>query len=334
MWRGRASSVLLLCAFFWVAAFDGCNPIISRFISSMFDQLGNPVQAVPVKNEHPILPDVTLAVTWIGHASMLIQIHDKVFLTDPVFTRTVGMFAKRVVDPGLDPASISRVDYTLITHLHFDHFSYGSLGMLPKQGVLLLPPGGAAYAPEFGFAETREMTHWGVLEENGVRITAVPAKHFSGRYGFDQMWMEPEGYTGYVIQYRGLTVFVAGDTGYDPELFKKLGKKFQIDLALLPISPIEPRSFMSRVHLDPGEAVRAFEDLGARMMIPMHHRTFVQGFDSSPTYPQELLKKIVKEKGLEDRVLILDIGEQKILFKDSSAAEAMPAKLSGTMLLN
>lgn len=68
--------------------------------------------------------------------------------------------------------------------------------------------GGAQYSPEFGFLETRELKTWEVLEEDGVRITAVPVQHFAGRYGFDMSWMRARGFTGYVIEYRGKTIFV------------------------------------------------------------------------------------------------------------------------------
>ncbi|MGB2868165.1 MAG: MBL fold metallo-hydrolase [Bacteroidota bacterium] len=276
------------------------------------ETLGQPVEQVLQKNPSPILPKVGLSVLWVGHATMLVQIRDKVFLTDPVFTNTVGLVARRSVEPGLEASAITRLDYTLISHLHFDHFNYESLEMVPKEGKLFLPPGGAEYTPEFGFSETHEMKPWEVVEENGVKITAVPVRHFGGRYGFDILWMQDQGYTGYVIEYGGTTVFFGGDTGYGPE-FAEIGKRFSIDVALLPISPVEPREFMSRVHLDPKEAVQAFKDLHARFMIPMHYATFFQGLEPKPTYAGDLLKEIVEREQLQERIIILQIGEQRIL---------------------
>ncbi|MBI3579246.1 MAG: MBL fold metallo-hydrolase [Ignavibacteriales bacterium] len=295
---------------------SGCSPISNRFISRTLEHLTDPIEPVTHRVTNPILPDVGVAVLWSGHATVLIQIHDKIFITDPVFTKTVGMVARRAIEPGLDPSSLSKVDYTLISHIHFDHFSYGSLDMLPKNGTLLIPWGGAPYTPEMGFTQTREMKPWEVLEEDGVRITAVPAQHFSGRYGLDISWMRDRGYTGYVIQYKGKTVFVAGDTGYNSDLFKDIGKNFNIDVAILPIAPVEPREFMQRNHVDPKEAVQIFEDVKAKIMIPMHHRTFIQGFEPTIFYAQELLEKIIKERGLEDKIKILNIGEQRVLMKE------------------
>jgi L-ascorbate metabolism protein UlaG (beta-lactamase superfamily) len=288
---------------------------MNRFISRTFQNLGSPIEPVTKRVTNPLRPNVGLSVLWVGHATFLIQIHDKVFLTDPAFTNTIGLLARRSIEPGLDPASITRLDYTLISHIHLDHFSYGSLDLLPKGGRLFIPFGGAAYAPEFGFTETREMKPWEVFEEDGVRITAVPVQHFGGRYGFDARWFPDRGYTGYVIEYKTITLFFAGDTGYHPELFKEIGRRFKVDVAILPIAPVEPREFMQRVHADPKEAVQIFEDVGARIMIPMHHRTFFQGLEPGTDYAQKLLEKIIEEKGYRDRVKVLDIGEQQILIE-------------------
>jgi len=113
-------------------------------------------------------------------------------------------------------------------------------------------------------------------------------------------------------------VFFGGDTGYHPELFKEIGRRFRIDLAILPIGPIEPRDFMERYHVDPAQALQVFQDLGARLMLPMHHRTLVQGFDPSPTYAIEQLLALADTAGITERILFLDIGEQEILpFLDS-----------------
>jgi len=307
----RALTLLFYCAVGVILT--GCSPLVSRFAARMLERVDAPIEPVKHRVAHPIRPDVGLSVLWVGHATVLIQIHDKVFITDPVFTKTIGMFARRATEPGLDPSSLTRLDYTLISHIHMDHFSYGSLALLPKSGKLLIPFGATAYTPEFGFGRTQEMKPWDVLEEDGVRITAVPVRHFSGRYGFDVSWYPDRGYTGYVIQYNGVTIFFGGDTAYDPQLFKEIGRKFQIDLALLPIAPIEPRSFMKRVHADPSDAVQIFEDLRATFMIPIHYKTFFQGLEPDPLYPQRLLEKIVEEKGYQDRIKILDFGEQRIL---------------------
>ncbi len=307
----RLLLILLICS---SVGIDGCgNSPLPRFVVRTVEHESDPEMPVPNKLRDPILPDVGLSVLWIGHASVLIQIHDKIFLTDPSFSRTVGMVSKRHIEPGIDPASLGRVDYVLVSHVHFDHLNYESLGDIPKQGTLLLPDGAARYTPEFGFQKVREMKPWEAAEEQGVRITAVPAQHFTGRYGFDMLWMGNRGYTGYVIQYRGKTVYFAGDTGYRDSLFTQIGSRFPIDLALLPIAPLEPREMMSRVHLDPQAAVQAFGELHARLMVPIHHSTFYQGLEPSILTAVEGLRTIVRDRGLGERIVVMNVGERKIV---------------------
>jgi N-acyl-phosphatidylethanolamine-hydrolysing phospholipase D len=293
--------------------FGGCNPIIGRFFSRSVELISRPIDTVSQKIAHPIVPTVGLSVLWVGHATCLIQIGDKVFLTDPAFTSSIGMIAKRWIEAGLDPYAIDRLDIVLISHVHFDHLSYGSLEMLPKSAYLLMPTGASAFLPELGFSDYHELSAWQEIEKDGVKITAVPVKHFNGRYGFDAGWSEFDTFTGYVIEYQGKTVFFAGDTGYDPEKFKEIGKRFTIDLALIPIAPVEPRDFMKRVHTDPAEALQVFDDVKAKIMIPIHHRTFMQGLDSSMTYARDNLVQLAFHRGMNERVLPLNIGEQRIL---------------------
>ncbi|MGB2868358.1 MAG: MBL fold metallo-hydrolase [Bacteroidota bacterium] len=303
----------LVVAFALALAATGCSSYITRIASYSIQNLWAPIAPALHKETSPILPDVGLSVLWVGHATVLIQIHDKVFLTDPVFTNTIGMIVRRSTEPGIDVASLSRVDYTLISHLHLDHFSFGSLDMLPKDGVLLVPNGGAEYTPEFGFRETREMQWWDVMEERGVRITSVPVQHFSGRYGFDGGWNAGRNFTGWVIEYMGKTVFIAGDTGYNPEMFKEIGRRFPIDVAIVPIAPSRSEGLGMGVHVSPRGAVQIFEDVHAKWLVPMHYRTFFQGSDAPPTEAQESLKRVAVEKGIQDRVKILDFGERCIL---------------------
>jgi N-acyl-phosphatidylethanolamine-hydrolysing phospholipase D len=292
----------------------GCaGSTASKFAARTFEHLSDKTEIVTHKVSNPILADVGLSVLWIGHASVLIQIHDKVFVTDPVFTQSVGMLSRRVVEAGIDPGRLKPIDFVLISHTHFDHLSYASLSELPDRETLVIPLGAVRYVPDLGFRTVTSLKKWETLDEDGVRITAVPARHFSGRYGFDILWNDSDDYVGYVIQYKGRTVYFAGDTGYRDSLFVTIGERFSIDVALLPIAPLEPRAFMSRVHLDPERAVQAFGDLHAKLMIPIHHRTFIQGLEPRVTMAQEELENLVAKAGLQDRIYIMKIGERKIV---------------------
>jgi N-acyl-phosphatidylethanolamine-hydrolysing phospholipase D len=131
----------------------GCNFFWNRFVVKSFEQLPGSPDTVAKKIEHSVFQQIGLSVLWTGHATCLIQIGGRVFITDPIFTTTVGMISKRRIEPGILPSSIDRLDYILISHIHFDHLNNGTLSLLPKTATMFFPPGGREYTPEFGFSE-------------------------------------------------------------------------------------------------------------------------------------------------------------------------------------
>jgi N-acyl-phosphatidylethanolamine-hydrolysing phospholipase D len=294
--------------------FCSCNSYIQRTVWQSITRIGEPILPPPHMITTPVLQNVKLSVSWVGHATALIQIHDKIIITDPLFTSTIGMVVKRFVKPGLDPSLLSKVDFTLISHMHFDHLSYGSLDVLPKNGSLVYPAGIARYVPDFGFDKIDELKPWEMVECDSVRITAVPAQHFTGRYGIDRDWMGDIGYTGYVIEYRGICVFFAGDTGYNPELFKEIGRRFKIDLAIIPIAPSSGNGIGSRVHVSPFGALTIFKDVGATWLMPIHFGTLLFGSAANPEGPLELLRAAAANQGISSRIIELDVGQQRILY--------------------
>jgi L-ascorbate metabolism protein UlaG (beta-lactamase superfamily) len=283
-----------------------------RVLGSFFSSPEKVVQA-----KHPVAKDARLAAVWVGHSTVLVQLDDKVILTDPVFTNTVGQLSKRLVEPGIDPKDLPPVDAVLISHMHVDHLSLGSLEMIePRVRTALLPPGGAAYITDGFSFPSYELRTWQAWEKDGLRVTAVPVDHVGFRYGVDDAWMT-HAFTGYLVEYHGLKVYFGGDTAYDQRNFVETGQRFpKIDLALLPIGPIEPRSFMRRFHLDPREALQAFIDLDAARMLPIHYGTFVNSTDN----PGDALRELAiaqKSVDLGPRRLVapLKIGERRVFVK-------------------
>ncbi|WP_437568359.1 MBL fold metallo-hydrolase [Sorangium sp. So ce542] len=161
------------------------------------------------------------------------------------------------LEPGLDPEHVPPLSAVLVSHTHFDHLSLGSLEMIEeKTPVLFVPRGALPYVPDFAF-DTIELSTWQRWEHDGLRITAVPVKHGGGRYGVD-IALGWGGFTGYVVEYHGITVYFGGDTAYDRKVFTETRARFPaIDLALMPIAPIGPRDFMHSRHVDPAEALDA-----------------------------------------------------------------------------
>jgi N-acyl-phosphatidylethanolamine-hydrolysing phospholipase D len=224
------------------------------------------------------------------------------------------MIVKRTVKPGLDPALLARVDYTLISHMHLDHLSYGSLDMIPKNGALIFPCGLTSYIPDFGFNEYYEMAAWDKIERDSVRITAVPAQHFTGRYSIDRDWVTYSGYTGYIIEYKGVTVFFAGATGYNTDFFKEVGMRFKIDLAIIPIAPGSFNNLGSPVHTSPLGALAIFKDVGARYLMPIHFGTMLFGSNANPAGPVERLRSDAANQGISDKIVDLNIGGQRVIY--------------------
>ncbi len=287
-----------------------CGPIGS-IVSSNAGHLFGEERRLPARLTDPVRPEAGLATLWVGHATVLIQIDDRFVLTDPVFTSTVGLLSRRLVEPGIDPANLPPLNAVLISHMHFDHLSLESLTMIEgKVGRLVMPHDGARYAPGYPFP-VEELSTWASTEVDGLRITSVPVDHVGWRYGADRGWMNA--FSGYVIEYHGKTVYFGGDTTYQQGFFQSTRARFpSIDLAILPIAPSEPREFMKRTHVGPSESIQAFLDLGARVMMPIHYDTFINSTDQ-PGDALKLLEATRVARSLPpERVAVLGHGEQRV----------------------
>ncbi len=278
-----------------------------------FESLAQSPRPVDKKLTQPRVEGAELAVLWVGHATALIQIEDKFVLTDPVFTETVGQLSRRLVEPGLEPEHLPPLDAVLISHMHFDHLSLGSLDVIEdKIAALIVPKGGAVYIPR-SRPLPRELATWQSFEQDGLRVTAVPVGHSGWRYAGDRAWMTTS-YTGYVVEYRGKRVYFGGDSSYVPQAFAETQRRFgTLDVALLPIAPIEPRDFMCRSHMDVGQALAAFDLLGARWMMPIHFDTFVNSLDDYGEAPRRLQQLAAKGGYQADAVVRLRQGERRVL---------------------
>ncbi len=296
-----------------------CTAIMStsNTVGSSISALFSSPREIENKITNPKVDDARLSVLWIGHATMLIQIDDKFILTDPVFTETVAFLSKRLIEPGIDVGNLPKIDVTLISHLHPDHLSLGSLEMIEdKIDELVVPEGGLIYIPNFDF-EANDLKWWRSREINGIRITSVPVLHNGMRYGLDYDWL-PKAFTGYVIEYNGVTVYFGGDTGYDSEttIFKQTSERFPtIDLAILPIAPIHPREYSYIRHTDPHDALLVTKDLKAKRMIPMHYDTFAEAYDTLGEAGQLMQQEMFKNNLTSKDVIILKIGEQKTILR-------------------
>lgn len=291
--------------------------------------------AEDVKNiiKDPIKPDVKLSALWIGHSSVLLQIHDKVILIDPVFNNVISSVMLRKKEAAIDINALPKLDMILLSHAHMDHLSISTLDDLDEKfpkAALVFPKGTEEFLPGYDFEFIRMKTG-NSSEKNyigetriidSVTVTTVYALHFGGRFGLDSYAWRMPGCTGYIIQYKGVTVFYAGDTLYDEKAYKKLGEEFDIDLALIPIGPCRDcEEVFNHNHVASYGALLMFEDLKAKYMIPVHYGALQ--YRSDPNYPMIVLKDLIAKndnttslasnvKHLSERIIILKEGEQHV----------------------
>jgi L-ascorbate metabolism protein UlaG (beta-lactamase superfamily) len=306
-------SIGVLVALTAAASLAGCDATIARIALRNVPLTFRSPDRVADRITMPIRTDAGLAVLWIGHSTVLMQIDDKFILTDPVFDEFIGGLSHRLVEPGMALENLPPLDVTLVSHRHFDHLSPASLKRIgSKTRAVLVPEGAGTDVPEGAYA-VRELREGGIWESGGLRVTAVKVAHSGGRWPLDAS-SHPYAYTGYVIQYHGITVFFPGDTAYHPELFEDLRRRVgPVDLALLPICPIRPESRMEPSHLNPEQALRAAELLSARWMVPIHFDTFVESLDAPGECRTALRDAMTRVPLSVTSVVDLQIGEQRVL---------------------
>jgi L-ascorbate metabolism protein UlaG (beta-lactamase superfamily) len=216
-------------------------------------------------------------VTFIGHATFLIQTAAGNILTDPMYSRRAGPFnvigPRRVRQPAVPFDDLPAISMVLLSHNHYDHCDLRTLRKLAQRfdPVVITPLGNGALVRSSGIRRVEELDWWQESKTSALPITLTPAQHFSARSPLDRnraLW------GGFVLMAGGAQIFFAGDTAYAPffgDVRQRLGP---IDLALLPIGAYEPRWFMQSVHMNPAEAVQAHIDLEASESIGMHFGTF------------------------------------------------------------
>ncbi len=242
-----------------------------------------------------------LKITFVGHATFLIEWEGESILTDPNFSqRVLGL--RRLQEPGLKPEKLPPLTAIAVTHAHYDHLDIFSYKYFSTQTPILVPDGLEKLIQKFLPNPVTEIPLWSKHKVGNIQVFTVPVKH----QGFRLSGLTYRGTTGYIFKKGDLSIFFPGDTAYS-EHFSEIAKAHKIDIALLPIGAYEPRWMMKNRHMNPEEALKAFEDLKARIMIPYHWGTFRISAEK-PEAPLEWLQKILSEKP-DGRVKILQMGE-------------------------
>ncbi|HEY0947433.1 MAG TPA: MBL fold metallo-hydrolase [Opitutaceae bacterium] len=250
-----------------------------------------------------------LAVTWVNHATFLLQTRHGNVLTDPVWSKRVSPLhligPKRVHAPGVSFETLPRIDVVLLTHDHYDHCDLPTLRRLARrrpQPLAITPLGNGELLRAAGFASAQviELDWWEAHEiSDGFTVRATPARHWSNRASGrrnHRLW------SGFFLQAGRRTAHFVGDTAYDDQMFRDIQKRCGApDLALIPIGAYEPRWFMSAAHCNPAEAVQIHHELGARLSLAMHWGTW-QLTDEAREAPLTALAAALAARAVPERV--------------------------------
>jgi L-ascorbate metabolism protein UlaG (beta-lactamase superfamily) len=274
-----------------------------------------------VRNEglpqlHEKLGDADVAITYVNHATFLIQMPGVNILTDPIWSKRASPFRwigpRRVRNPGVALDELPKIDVILISHNHYDHLDLATLKKLSQKhsSKVFVAMGDKKLVESAGLRDVRELDWWEDAQINSeLKITFTPTQHFSARGLFDRLrslW------GGYMIQSAGRRIYFGGDSAYSThfsEIKERLGSP---DIALLGIGAYEPRWFMKPMHMNPQEAVQAHLDLGSNLSIGMHTGTFrmsAEAFDQ----PKQDLKTAIQKMGISNLAFTtLQEGETRI----------------------
>ncbi|WP_059105961.1 MBL fold metallo-hydrolase [Shouchella shacheensis] len=244
------------------------------------------------------------SITWIGHATFLIQQNGLNLLTDPVWARKIARY-RRATPPGLPLDELPGIDAVLLSHGHYDHLDFATLKQLKGKPMFYVPAGMKRLFTKRGYKNVQELQWWKATTVGGLTFSFVPAQHWVRRGVFDQ---NASHWGGWMIEGAHESIYFAGDSGYFRG-FAEIGQRYQPDIALLPIGAYEPEWFMKLDHMNPEEAICAFRDLGADVCIPMHYGTFRLADETGIEARDRFLQGWEKQRLAKERLAMLKIGE-------------------------
>lgn len=262
-------------------------------------------------------------IMWVGHATFLLRIEGEYWLIDPMFSER-ALIPKRVTPPALTLEELGTITgkvNVIVSHNHHDHLDPRSIEGLPGGARIFVPMGLKGYVRGLRALPVEEMDWWQEKDlGNGVTLVCLPVQHWSRRLGQgynESLW------AAFLIKTPTVSIYYGADSGYFIG-YRETGRRYPgIDYALLPTTAYHPRWFMHYAHTDIDETIDAFQDLGARFMVPTQWGTFHLG-DDPPGYPILDLKRRIAARNLDpSRFLIMDLGEIRPL----RGGEAPPTRV-------
>ena len=251
-------------------------------------------------------------IGWIGHATFLIKLGNTTIITDPVFSKNAGPLIfgpKRYVEPALKLNEIPEVNLFLLTHNHYDHQDMKTIRRFPyKKSKVLVPLKLGKYFTRYRFNDVSEMDWYDEIYVNDLKITLLPAVHWSKRSLTDAnktLW------GNFLIEYKGKKIFFACDTGYG-NIYKDLGEKYgPIDLTMINIGAYDFRPMFEKsiYHTTPEEALQVAKDLKSKKVLGTHWGTFVLSLEPILEPPKRFKDNAEKYGFTKNDAIIFKIGQ-------------------------
>jgi len=247
--------------------------------------------------------DSALTAAWIGHATVFINFFGTKIITDPVFSRKIGINVlglttlgpTRLVEPALSIEELPPVDLILLSHAHMDHMDFPSLRKFNKHTPVIMAKNTSDILLARGWKNVRELDWGETLTIQGVSLEALQVHHFGWRFPWEKDRSRGEwngrSFNAYLISKNGRNVVFGGDTAYQ-EYFKSLAERnIPIDLAILPIGAYDP---WIAVHANPEQAVAMANHMKAKSILPIHWNTFTLSYEPQHE-PIERLKRAIEK---------------------------------------
>jgi L-ascorbate metabolism protein UlaG (beta-lactamase superfamily) len=306
---------------------DGLLWLLTRPHLVWPDKVANIAAPKPVAH----VGDGSIRATVVGHATVLLQVAGLNILTDPVWSKRIGPLSwlgvKRVRPPAIAFEDLPKIHTVLLSHDHYDHLDWPTLARLSRRDAPLVVTG-RKVGRAIPSARAIELDWWeSYALGDHVRVTYVPAEHFSGRGLFDRnasLW------GGFVLETPAGSIYFAGDTGDGPHFTAIRERLGPMTLSLIPIGAYAPRWFMAPVHINPAEAVKASLILESQVSLAIHYGTFRLADDTFEAPPLELAQALSAahgaNRGLDFR--LSPFGEPVVVCDDRMGAQSVEPPLA------